>query len=231
MKDVSSNSTNKQKVGIAAASRVRPNMMVGIGTGSTTAFAIIELGRRIKEEKLQFNCCVTSYSSLMLCLENKIQPMPIENFEWLDLSIDGADEADSNLNLIKGGGAAHAREKIVHALSNEFICIIDESKLVERLGKFKVPIEVLPVALILVKREIQKLGAFDIELRMSVRKDGPVITDNGNLVIDAHFEINDALKLEKEINSIPGVVENGIFATVRPTELLIGGNTIQSIKR
>ncbi|MBW7857274.1 MAG: ribose-5-phosphate isomerase RpiA [Leptonema sp. (in: Bacteria)] len=231
MKDVNSNSTNKQKVGIAAANRVEPNMIVGIGTGSTTAFAIIELGRRIKEEKLQFNCCVTSYSSLMLCLENEIRPMPIENFEWIDLSIDGADEADLNLNLIKGGGAAHAREKIVHALSNEFICIIDESKLVERLGKFKVPIEVLPVALTLVKREIQKLGAFDIELRMSVRKDGPVISDNGNLVIDAHFEINDALKLEKEINSIPGVVENGIFATVLPAELLIGGNTIRSIRR
>lgn len=231
MKDVNSNINNKRQAGIAAANRIKPNMMVGIGTGSTVAFAIAELGRRIKEEKLQFSCCVTSYSSLVLCLQNDIQPMLIENFTELDISIDGADEVDSNLNLIKGGGAAHAREKIVHALSNEFLCIVDPSKLVKKLGNFPVPIELLPVALNLVKREIQKLGALNIELRMSVRKDGPVITDNGNLVIDARFQIDDALLLEKEINSIPGVVANGIFATVRPSEVIVGDDSIRIIKR
>ena len=130
----------------------------------------------------------------------------------IDLSVDGADEVDSNFNLIKGGGAAHTKEKIVDYAAKEFIVIVDESKCVEELGNFPVPVEVLPDASRMVIQALEDMGA-ECEIRMAQRKDGPVITDNGNFVIDAKFDkIESPAHLEIDLNAIPGVVENGIFS-------------------
>ena len=125
---------------------------------------------------------------------------------------DGADEVDGEFNLIKGGGAAHTKEKIVDYAAKEFIVIVDESKVVENLGAFPVPVEVIPDASRIVIQTLEDMGA-ECEIRMAQRKDGPVITDNGNFVIDAKFsEIESPSHLEIDLNSIPGVVENGIFS-------------------
>lgn len=230
MKDVNANADGKRRAGEEAARRVQSGMAVGLGTGSTTAFAITELGRRVRDEGLQIECCVTSFSSQNLALQAGIRPLPVESFDRLDISIDGADEVDPQLRLIKGGGAAHTREKIVHALSSEFLCIVDPSKLVSQLGAFRVPVEFLPVSLKLVERELGKLGG-DCSLRMAVKKDGPVVTDNGNLVFDVAFPPFDADLLEKEINTIPGVLENGLFARYRPSEVIVGESELRFLKR
>ena len=140
--------------------------------------------------------------------------IPITTLEEhdIDLSVDGADEVDADFNLIKGGGAAHTKEKIVDYAAKEFIVIVDESKCVESLGDFPVPVEVLPDASRMVIQTLEDMGAV-CEIRMAQRKDGPVITDNGNFVIDAKFdEIESPSHLEIDLNSIPGVVENGIFS-------------------
>jgi ribose 5-phosphate isomerase A len=133
----------------------------------------------------------------------------------MDVAIDGADEVDPNKNLIKGGGAAHTREKIVDSLADQFIVVVDGSKLVDRLGStFLLPVEVLPMAMTPVMRAIEKLGG-QPTLRMGVKKAGPVITDQGNMVIDVKFDaIDNPAELEKTINNIPGVLENGLFVGV-----------------
>lgn len=232
MKDLNANADGKRKAGEEAARRVKSGMKVGLGTGSTTAFAIRELGRRAREQGLQIECCATSFQSQNLALECGLRPMPVEYFDGLDVSIDGADEVDSQMRLIKGGGAAHAREKIVHALAEQFICIIDPSKLVARLGQgFLVPVEVIPAARKLAERELARLGAGESILRMAVKKDGPVITDNGNIVLDVRFPVFDPDALEKEINAIPGVLENGIFARFRPVEVIVGDSELRFIHR
>jgi ribose 5-phosphate isomerase A len=230
MKDIHASLEGKRRAGEEAARRVQSGMKVGLGTGSTTAFAIAELGRRVREEGLKIECCVTSFSSQNLAIEAGLRPLPVESFDRLDISIDGADEVDPQLRLIKGGGAAHTREKIVHALSSLFLCIVDPSKLVSQLGAFRVPVEFLPVSLKLVQHELEKLGG-ECALRMAVRKDGPVVTDNGNLIFDVAFGAFDAEQLEKEINSIPGVIENGIFARYRPNEVIVGDSELRFLKR
>jgi ribose 5-phosphate isomerase A len=133
----------------------------------------------------------------------------------MDVAIDGADEVDPNKNLIKGGGAAHTQEKIVDSLADQFIVVVDSSKLVDRLGStFLLPVEVLPMAITPVMRAIEKLGGKP-ELRMGVKKAGPVVTDQGNLVIDVKFDsIDNPAELEKNLNNIPGVLENGLFVGV-----------------
>ena len=130
----------------------------------------------------------------------------------IDLAVDGADEVDKDFNLIKGGGAAHTKEKIIDYAAKTFIVIVDESKCVENLGNFPVPVEVLPDASRMVMQTLEDMGAV-CDIRMGQRKDGPVITDNGNFVVDAKFnEILSPAHLEIDLNSIPGVVENGIFS-------------------
>ncbi len=230
MKDVNANSEGKRRAGEEAARRVKSGTTVGLGTGSTTAFAIAELGRRVREEGLSIDCCVTSFSSQNLALQAGLRPLPVESFDRLDISIDGADEVDPQLCLIKGGGAAHTREKIVHALADEFLCIVDPSKLVSKLGAFRVPVEFLPASIRLVQRELLQLGATECSLRMATRKDGPVVTDNGNLILDVAFPAFDPVKMEQAINEIPGVLENGIFARCRPSEVIVGDSELRFLK-
>ena len=160
---------------------------------------------------------------MQLAREAGLRVFPVESFDTLDISIDGADEVDPALNLIKGGGAAHTLEKIVHTLSACFICVVDGSKLVSRLGeRTPVPLEVLPQAINVVRHELERLGAREVSLRMALRKDGPVITDHGNFVLDVRFDSFHAEAMEKELNSISGVVENGIFAKCRPAFVIVG---------
>ncbi|MCS7031069.1 MAG: ribose-5-phosphate isomerase RpiA [Gloeomargarita sp. SKYG116] len=203
----------KQAVGQQAAQLVASGMVVGLGTGSTAAFMIEALGERLRRGEIQgIRGVPTSFQATVLARQAGIPLTSLDEVEEIDLAIDGADEVDPHKNLIKGGGAAHTREKIVASLARELVVVVDESKLVERLGStFPVPVEVLPIAVMPVMRALTKLGG-QPELRMAVKKDGPVITDQGNMVVDVKFaDIPDPAALEARINNIPGVVENGLF--------------------
>lgn len=203
----------KQEVGRAAAARVKSGSIVGLGTGSTTAFAIQFLGDRLKSGELQdVKGVPTSFQASVLAKKYGIPLVTLDDIDGIDIAIDGADEVDPQKNLIKGGGAAHTREKIVDSLAKEFIVVVDSSKMVDRLGStFALPIEVLPLAITPVTRAIEKLGGKP-ELRLGIKKDGPVITDQGNMVLDVTFAaIDHPAELEKTLNNIPGVLENGLF--------------------
>ncbi|ATS19609.1 ribose-5-phosphate isomerase RpiA [Synechococcus sp. PCC 6717] len=212
----------KQAVAKAAADRVQSGMVVGLGTGSTTAFVIEFLGDRLRNGELSnIRGVPTSFQASVLAKQYGIPLVTLDDVTKIDVAIDGADEVDPAKNLIKGGGAAHTREKIVDSLADQFLVVVDSSKLVERLGStFPVPVEVLPLALSPVSRALTALGGKP-ELRMGVKKDGPVITDQGNFVLDVTFaEIADAAALEKTINNIPGVLENGLFVNVADVVLV-----------
>ncbi|MEN6329802.1 MAG: ribose-5-phosphate isomerase RpiA [Methanobacteriaceae archaeon] len=220
----------KKRAGLEAALRVKDGMVVGLGTGSTTYHFIKTLAERLKEEELEVWGIPTSYQSYFLAVELGI-PVTTLDEHRPDLAVDGADEVDPYLNLIKGGGAAHTREKIVDYAAKNFLVIVDESKMVDQLGEFPVPVEVLPGALALVKEHLESMGGTP-RLRMAHMKDGPVITDNNNFILDVQFEnIPHPVLLEKELNNIPGVLENGIF-TDNVDEVLIGTiNQVRSLKK
>ncbi|RZM82354.1 ribose-5-phosphate isomerase RpiA [Leptolyngbya iicbica] len=213
----------KQEVGRAAAAKVQSDTVVGLGTGSTTAFAIQFLGDRLASGELKnIKGVPTSFQASVLAKKYGIPLTTLDEVDKIDIAIDGADEVDPQFNLIKGGGAAHTREKIVDGLAEQFIVVVDSSKLVEKLGStFALPVEVLPMAVAPVTRALTALGA-TVDLRMGVNKDGPVITDQGNMVLDAKFEaIANPAEMEAHINNIPGVLENGLFVGVA-TEVLVG---------
>lgn len=206
----------KKAVALAAIDYIKPKLdddsIVGVGTGSTANFFIDELAKL----KHQFEGAVASSEATAQRLQQHgIEVFNLNNVARIDVYIDGADESDHNLHLIKGGGAALTREKIVAAVSKEFICIADDSKLVPILGAFPLPVEVIPMARSYVARELAKLGGDP------VWREG-VITDNGNYIIDLHnFMINDPRTTEAAINAIVGVVCNGLFANRAADVLLI----------
>lgn len=212
MKNPQSNAEGKKFAAVAAAHLVQDGMVAGMGTGSTIVFLIEELARRMREEGLKFVAVPTSFQSRILCLDLGIPVRDMQDTASLDLAIDGADEVDSGLNLIKGGGASHTREKIVAAMAKEFVVVVDESKLVGLLGStFAIPIEVLPSARSYVERAIRDLGG-DPELRIGARKDGPVVTDNGELIFDVRFAANADLRaVDKNLHHVPGMIETGLF--------------------
>ena len=213
----------KQQVGKAAADRVKSGMVIGIGTGSTAAYMIQFLGERLQSGQLKdIKGIPTSFQSTVLAKKYGVPLISLDEVDHMDIAIDGADEVDPQKNLIKGGGAAHTREKIVDSLADQFIVVVDSSKLVDKLGStFLLPVEVIPMAMAPVIRAIEKLGG-QPELRMGVRKAGPVVTDEGNLVIDVKFDsIDNPAELEKSLNNIPGVLENGLFVGVADV-ILVG---------
>ncbi|CAD5961214.1 Ribose-5-phosphate isomerase A [Planktothrix tepida] len=213
----------KQYVGKAAADRVKSGTIVGLGTGSTTAYAIQYIGERLKSGELKdIKGIPTSFQATVLAKEYGIPLTTLDEVDRIDVAIDGADEVDPHKNLIKGGGAAHTREKIVDSLAEVFIVVVDSSKLVDQLGStFLLPVEVMPLAMTPVMKTLEKLGGKPT-LRMGVKKAGPVVTDQGNLVIDVKFDaIENPAELEKEINNIPGVLENGLFVGVADV-ILVG---------
>ncbi|AFY40516.1 ribose-5-phosphate isomerase [[Leptolyngbya] sp. PCC 7376] len=213
----------KQEVGRAAAAMVESNTIVGLGTGSTTAYAIQFIGERLAAGEIENIVGIpTSFQAEVLSKQYGIPLVGLDAVDHIDLAIDGADEVDPNKNLIKGGGAAHTREKVVDALANKFVVVVDSGKLVDSLGStFLLPVEVIPMAITPVMRQLEALGGKP-ELRMGVKKAGPVVTDEGNLVVDLKFEsIADPAALEIAINNIPGVLENGLFVGVANT-ILVG---------
>ncbi|AFZ37427.1 ribose-5-phosphate isomerase [Stanieria cyanosphaera PCC 7437] len=213
----------KQEVGKAAAARVKSNSIVGLGTGSTTAYAIEYLGKRLQQGEIKNIVGIpTSFQAEVLAKKYGIPLTSLDAVDKIDIAIDGADEVDPQKNLIKGGGAAHTREKVVDSLAEEFIVVVDGNKLVDKLGStFLLPVEVIPMAIAPVMRSLAKLGGKP-ELRMGIKKAGPVVTDQGNLVVDVKFEqIDNPAELEKTINNIPGVLENGLFVGVADV-ILIG---------
>ncbi|MBP6299527.1 MAG: ribose-5-phosphate isomerase RpiA [Arenimonas sp.] len=207
----------KQASAERALEFVQDNSIVGVGTGSTVAYFIEGLGRI----KSRIDGAVSSSEqSTKLLKELGIPVYDLNAVGPLELYVDGADECDTHNRLIKGGGAALTREKIIAAASKQFICIIDPSKLVPLLGKFPVPVEVIPMARSHVAREIVKLGGDP------VWREG-VTTDNGNWILDVHnWQIIDPVKLEAQLNQIVGVVTNGLFAA-RCADMVITGGEIR----
>jgi ribose 5-phosphate isomerase A len=205
----------KQAVATAALDYIRPRLqrdsVIGIGTGSTANLFIDGLAAI----KAEVNATVASSEASAARLRSHGIPVyELNSVDQVDIYVDGADESNSRLELIKGGGAALTREKIVAAVAGEFVCICDESKLVERLGDFPLPVEVIPMARSHVARQLVKLGADP------VYREG-VITDNGNIILDLYnFGIDEPCRTEAQINAIVGVVTNGLFAQ-RPADLLL----------
>ncbi len=215
------NSEEKRLAGMSVASLVRDGMVIGLGTGSTIAWAIREIGRMVKDG-LDILGVPTSYQSEALAIDCGIPLTSLTQHPLLDLAIDGVDQIDSKMNAIKGGGAAHTREKVVSLASKRFVVAADSSKSVKVLSR-PVPVEVLPFAVKVVERELAKLGGRAV-IRQGRMKDGPVITDNGNFVIDVAFgELRDPGALSREISCIPGVVEHGIFTNIDELHIARGG--------
>jgi len=223
----------KRAVGQRVAFMVTSGMNVGLGTGSTAAMAIEALGERIRNEGLQIRGVPTSFAAERLAREVGIPLTTLDQHPVLDLAFDGADEVDPNLTVIKGRGAAQTREKIVAAQARQFIVLVDESKMVDVLGtKMPLPIEIVPMAVTPILNILLKLGA-QPELRMGLRKDGPVVSDQGMWIVDAMF---DKITNPEHINSVllntPGVVDHGLFIGMA-TEVLVGKSdgTVERIVR
>ena len=214
----------KQAVAQAAVDQIQDGMILGLGSGSTAALMIEALAQKIKTGEIKDVVGVTtSFQGEVLATELAIPLKSLSSVSEIDLAIDGADEVDPSFQLIKGGGACHVQEKLVAALAKKFIVVVDSSKLVEKLNlDFKLPVEVLPSAWKQVQKTLEELeGAGD--LRMAQKKAGPIVTDQGNLILDVTFKngIDQPDLLESQINNIPGVLENGLFVNL-VDEVLVG---------
>lgn len=214
----------KQAVAEAAVAQIRDGMVVGLGSGSTAALMIQGLGARLAAGQLHDIVGVTtSFQGEVLAAELGIPLRALNAVDRIDLAIDGADEVDPSFQLIKGGGACHVQEKLVADRADRFIVVVDSTKLVSCLNlDFLLPVEVLPGAWVQVQSRLKSMGGV-AELRMATRKAGPVVTDQGNLVLDVRFEagISNPVDLERDINNLPGVLENGLFVNLAD-EVLVG---------
>lgn len=223
---------DKQAVGIEAAGRVRDGMILGLGTGSTATHFIREVARRVQAEGLKVSCVASSIASTLLARAEGISLVPMEQVTRVDLYVDGADEIAPDKGLIKGRGAAMLGEKILVEACDRFLVIADEAKLVKGLGaKFPVPVAILPAALGVVQARVAALGA-KVTPRTGAGKDGPVITDQGHVVVDAAFPPGSDWKaLDAALNAIPGVAGHGLFLrwTDRTTVLVGGGGKVREI--
>ena len=214
----------KQAVAQAAVDQIQNGMILGLGSGSTAALMIEALALKIKSGEIKDVVGVTtSFQGEVLASELEIPLKSLSSVSEIDLAIDGADEVDPNFQLIKGGGACHVQEKLVAALAKKFIVVVDSTKLVEKLNlDFKLPVEVLPSAWTQVQKTLHDLGGKG-NLRMAQKKAGPIVTDQGNLILDLSFRhgIDQPDLLESQINNIPGVLENGLFVNLTD-QVLVG---------
>jgi len=214
----------KQIVADAAIKEVKSDMILGLGSGSTAALMIKSLGDELRSGKLKnIKGVATSFQSEVLAHQLNIPLIDLAAVSQIDLAIDGADEVDKGFQLIKGGGGCHVREKLVASKANQLLIVVDETKLVQNLNQsFPLPVEVLPNAWKQVQEVISEMNGSS-SLRMATKKAGPVVTDQGNLVLDVLF--NDGIKnpkdIEKTINNIPGVLENGLFVDLTD-KVLVG---------
>ena len=214
----------KQAVALAAVDQIENGMILGLGSGSTAALMIEALAMKIKSGEIKDVVGVTtSFQGEVLASELGIPLKSLSSVSGIDLAIDGADEVDPKFQLIKGGGACHVQEKLVAALAKKFIVVVDSTKLVKKLNlDFKLPVEVLPSAWNQVQKTLQDLGGKG-NLRMAQKKAGPIVTDQGNLILDLSFRhgIDQPDLLESQINNIPGVLENGLFVNLTD-QVLVG---------
>jgi ribose 5-phosphate isomerase A len=214
----------KQAVAAAATEQIQSGMVVGLGSGSTAALMIQALGAKLKSGELSNVVGVTtSFQGEVLAAELGIPLKSLNAIERIDLAIDGADEVDPAFQLIKGGGACHVQEKLVAVRAERFVVVVDSTKLVDTLNlSFLLPVEVLPGAWRQVQAQLAAMGG-DAQLRMALKKAGPVVTDQGNLVLDVKFAagISDPAELEAAINNLPGVLENGLFVNITD-QVLVG---------
>ncbi len=214
----------KKAVALAAVDQIDNGMILGLGSGSTAALMIEALGQKIKTGEIKDVVGIpTSFQGEVLAGDLGIPLTSLSAVSKIDLAIDGADEVDPNFQLIKGGGACHVQEKLVAAISEKFLVVVDSSKLVKKLNlEFKLPVEVLPAAWKQVRKSLEDIGGIG-ELRMAQKKAGPVVTDQGNLILDLIFKngIDQPKDLESQINNIPGVLENGLFVNLTD-EVLVG---------
>jgi ribose 5-phosphate isomerase A len=223
----------KKNAALEAVKHVKDGFIVGLGSGSTAAYAIEEIGDRIKREGLRVLGVPTSYQSVMLAVRCGIPLTTLEEHPKLDLAIDGADQIDEKLNLIKGMGGALTREKIVASASEKLVIVADESKKVKVLGEnnHPVPIEALPFAATLVMRKLEEIGGKP-RLRERMEKVGPVVTDNGNLLIDVDFGlIKKPIDVENKLKKISGIVETGLFIEMADTVYVGKRYTVEKMER
>jgi ribose 5-phosphate isomerase A len=213
----------KRAAGYRAAEMVEDGMVIGLGTGSTVYYMIERLAERVRGG-LRVSGIPTSFQTAMRARDAGIPLTSLDDHPVIDIAIDGADEVDPGFLLIKGRGAAHLREKCVAAAAKHFVVVVDEEKIVKRLGAAPVPVEVLPFAIAPVMVRLRALGCTPV-IREAVKKDGPVVTDNGNFVVDCTFRsLKNPKKLEAEIAAIPGVVGSGLFTSFeKKTTVIIGG--------
>lgn len=222
----------KKRAAAEAVKHIEDGFVLGLGSGSTVAFAIKEIGRRIKEGNLRVLGVPTSYQAFLLAVQCGIPITTLNEHVQLDLDIDGADQIDEGLNLIKGKGGALTREKIVAAAAKSFIIVADETKLTEKLGKGQpLPIEVLPIAEPIISSRIKKMGGEPV-LREKKDGTGPYITDNGNFILDVNFgPIDDPAELESRLKSIPGVVETGLFIGMAQIAYIGTETTVKTMRK
>ena len=223
----------KKRAALEAVKHVKDDFIVGLGSGTTAAFAIREIGRRIEEENLKVLGVPTSYQSFILATECGIPTTTLKEHPQLDLDIDGADQIDGELNLIKGkGGGAIIREKVVASAAEKLIIIADETKLTQKLGeRDSLPVEVLPFAEPLVSLKVRDIGGKPV-LRERTDKPGPFITDNGNFILDVYFgPIENPKELDLKLKSIPGIIETGLFIGMADIAYIGSSNDVKKMER
>jgi ribose 5-phosphate isomerase A len=212
----------KQRVAIHAANLVEANMVVGLGTGSTANLFIEALAKRQRTEKLNVTTVSSSVISAVKAKQAGLPVVSIDSLDGLDMYVDGADEVTPDLTLLKGRGQDLVREKLLASAADQFYVLVDESKLVDHIGqKFPIPVEVMPEAWKLVLAQLKQRGGTG-ELRLNTAKDNVAVTANGSLVLDMEFNHIDSLELTMVLETIPGIVEHGIFSELA-TAVFIGG--------
>lgn len=220
----------KKQVGIKAAEFVKSGMVVGLGTGSTAAYFVEELGRRVAEEQLEITGVTTSSVTSEQAKALGIPLASIDEVDYVDLTVDGADEIDSHLNGIKGGGAALLMEKIVATYSKDYIWIVDESKLSENLGSFKVPVEVITYGSEQLFKEFER-AAYAPTWRLNEEGE-KLITDMQHFIIDLHIaKIENPQKLADELDLMVGVVEHGLFNGMVKKVIVVGSDGVKIISQ
>jgi ribose 5-phosphate isomerase A len=222
------NEQEKEAAGRAAAELVRDGDVVGLGTGSTAYFAVVALGARVKAG-LKITGIPTSLQTADLARAVGIPLTTLDEHPEIDITIDGADEIDSKLNLIKGGGGALLREKVVASASRKMVVVADSGKVVPTLGKFPLPVEIISFARTVVENKIVALGGAP---KLRTRRDGsPYVTDNGNEILDCSFgKIEDPAKLALELSGIPGIVDHGLFVGLAKLVMVGRGNSVDKIQ-
>jgi ribose 5-phosphate isomerase A len=222
----------KKRAAVEAVKLVKDGIVLGLGAGSTVAYVVKEIGRKIKEERIRVLAVPSSIQTFQLAMECGIPLTTFNEHLSLDFDIDGADQIDGDLNLVKGMGGALTREKIVASASKEFVIVADETKLTDILGRNQsLPVEVLPFALQLVSSKIKTHGGKPV-LKNSKDESGPFITDNGNYVLNVDFGVIDnPSQLNRKLKSIPGVIETGLFLGMASTAYIGTKTGIKIIKK